>query len=633
MRLSFFRKYCAGLMVLLIGQCLLPADCSLLTTAHCQIPLTDLSFWKADNAKNWQIASDAMVDMSKHEAMTATPGTGALVNLPDAKNRANLLSANEYGDVEVSFDFMMAVHSNSGFYLQGRYEVQLLDSWGVQHPSYGDCGGIYARRRWNPNEQMFDGHPPRFNACLAPGLWQHMEISFLAPRFDASGKKTSNARLLKVVLNGGLVHENLELTGPTGGPISEKEAATGPFMIQGDHGPVAFRNFNVRDLNGKPVTGGPYQYKVVYGAFRNASEFAGKKIDLEGTTDKLTWEVAKKGEGYATVFSGKLNVPQAGKHRITLQAAEKSSLKINGVEVLPDAWTHSSNQRFAEIDLPAGSVPMELVTYKMDNWMPPVLGLWIEGPASTPAPLHTPSAMLALEASDPILLDAQVPTVFRSFMDITLPHAVRGDKDFLLLTDPHKKRVVHAVQVGDPSNLHYTYDLDNGAVAQLWKGDFLNTSPMWDDRGDGSSRPLGNVLPFDDVQTVVAKSDLFNLVASQNDPAPGLKPHGYDLDDAGLPTFRYQLAGMDIEDQIRVPEGKTVNRSLTITNIPAGSTHVVRLAFGKTIEKLNDDTWSVDGKHYLIQLPKGTKATVETSGGVAVLYVPVAGKVEYEVIW
>ncbi|HAD14076.1 MAG TPA: hypothetical protein DCF33_16760, partial [Saprospirales bacterium] len=71
------------------------------------------------------------------------------------KSRANLLSTREYGDVDVSFDFMMARHSNSGFYLQGRYEVQLLDSWGVQHPGFGDCGGIYARRRWNPKEELF----------------------------------------------------------------------------------------------------------------------------------------------------------------------------------------------------------------------------------------------------------------------------------------------------------------------------------------------------------------------------------------------------------------------------------------------------------------------------------------------
>ncbi|MCY7327368.1 MAG: DUF1080 domain-containing protein, partial [Saprospiraceae bacterium] len=309
-------------------------------SAQDSLALTDLSFWKATDAANWQIAGNARAALDKEDEMTATKGTGVLVNLPDAKNRTNLLSASEYGDVDVSFDFMMAKHSNSGFYLQGRYEVQLMDSWGVQNPYFGDCGGIYARRRWNPQEELFDGAAPRLNACLAPGLWQNMEISFQAPRFDQAGKKTANARLLKVILNGVVIHENLELTGPTGGPIAEQEAATGPFMIQGDHGPVAFRNFKISDRQGQPVTvPKSFAYKVIYGEFRAPEDFAGKKADVEGVTEKLTWEVAKRSNAFAVIFTGNIQVPKAGLHRIILQTGGRSSLKINGQEVLADAWT------------------------------------------------------------------------------------------------------------------------------------------------------------------------------------------------------------------------------------------------------------------------------------------------------
>jgi hypothetical protein len=606
----------------------------LFAQAQTAVRLDDLSFWKPTGQSNWQIAGDAAADLAKPEKMTAAKGMGVLVNLPDSKNRANLLSANEFGDVNVSFDFMMAAHSNSGFYLQGRYEVQLLDSWGVQHPTYGDCGGIYARRRWNPNEQMFDGHAPRQNACLAPGLWQHLDISFQAPRFDAAGKKTANARLLKVVLNGALLHENLELTGPTGGPISEQEATKGPFMIQGDHGPVAFRNFQVSNLDGQPVTAaGPFSYKVIYGDYRNLADFAGKKVELEGKTQQLTWEVAKKESSFATTFSGALNIPQAGKHRFTMQAGGKNYLKINGLEILPDQWTYAGNQRTAEIELPAGTVPLELCNYKMDGWMPPYLALWAEGPTSPPAALHTLSSTLALAAPDPIYLYTAEPKVFRSFMDITLPNAQRGEQDFMGYKDQNRKRVVHAVQVGDPTRLHYTYDLDNGAVAQMWKGEFLHTSPMWDDRGDGSSRPRGALLPFDDVQPVVEKSKLFDLTTSQNDPAPGFRPRGYDLDEAGRPTFRYALAGMEVEDQLRAADGKTLNRTLVFNNLPSGNNYVVRLAIGKTIEKVDDDTYAVDGRRYYVRVAKGEKATLETSAGLTVLYVPVAAKVEYTWAW
>lgn len=600
------------------------------------LPLTDLSFWKAADGKNWQIVSDATVDLNEHDRMSVSAGTGVLANLPDSKNRSNLLSVNEYGDVDVSFDFMMAVHSNSGFYLQGRYEVQLMDSWGVQKAGFSDCGGVFARRRWNPNEQLFDGIPPRINACLAPGLWQHMEISFQAPRFNIAGQKTSNARLLKVVLNGAVIHENVELTGPTGGPISEQEATTGPFMIQGDHGPVAFRNFVISSKQGSAVQAGPFQYKVIYGEFRTPQEFAGKKSDLEGTTEKLTWEVARKDNAFATIYNGKINIPEAGKHRITLQVSGRSSLKVNGKELLPDVWTYTTNPRTVDIDLPTGPANVEIVAYKMDGWMQPYLGLWVEGPGSRPTALHSLSSTLAVVPSDPIELRADHPTVFRSFMDMDLKHfpttaEYAGKPNFF--PDTRKKRIVHAVHVGDPTHLHYTYDLDNGALAQIWKGDFLNTAPMWDNRGDGSSRPEGAVVMFDDVSTIVAKSEMFDLKPSITEPVAQYKPKGYDLDDKGLPTFRYQRMGMDVEDHLETTDGKILTRTLAVSNIPAGQDNVCRLAIGEKIEPSGANTWAIDGKKYYIQLPDGVKPEIAQSGALKVMYLPVTSKVTYKLLW
>ena len=83
------------------------------------------------------------------------------------------------------------------------------------------------------------------NASRAPGLWQHLEISFRAPRFEGK-KKVANACFLRVVLNGVTVQENVEVTGPTRAALFTDERATGPLMIQGDHGPIAFRNVRIR---------------------------------------------------------------------------------------------------------------------------------------------------------------------------------------------------------------------------------------------------------------------------------------------------------------------------------------------------------------------------------------------------
>ena len=592
----------------------------ILIKAQQKIPLDDMSFWKPSEKTNWQIAGDVTADINQHDVMTQTAGKGILVNIPVEKNKANLQSVTEYGDVDVSFDFMMASHSNSGFYLMGRYELQLMDSWGVKNPSTGDCGGIYKRRRYeNGKEILWEGHAPRLNACLAPGLWQHIDISFQAPKFDATGKKTQNAKMLSVKMNGVIVQENVELTGPTGGPIAEMEAATGPFMIQGDHGPVAFRNFVISNLSGKPAELSNVSYKVFYGNFKEPKDFLNKKPDATGSVEKLTWDVSKQENNFAEIFNGTLKIPVAGKHIFTFQIGGKYYVSINGKELLPDVWTGTNDKRTAQMDLPAGDVPFEVTIYKTDGWMAPILGMHIQGPNFRSASYHSLGSMLAGPPNDPIFLDAKESTILRSFSDV-----MKGGK--------RQKRITHAVNVGNQDKLHYTYDLSNGAIAQIWKGDFLDTSPMWDNRGDGSSRPRGAILALTDVQIFVSNDSkgTFTDAPIENSNFRGL---GYDLNTDNLPTFRYKIYGSDVEDQIRITDGKYLTRTLNVKNADANKPMMCRLAVGSSITKLTDDTYEVDGKSYYIKVPTGTMATIEKSGENTMLLVPVKDKVEYSVIW
>jgi hypothetical protein len=143
---------------------------------------------------------------------------------------------------------MVPKGSNSGVYFMGRYEIQVYDSYGVEKGEYPgiECGGIY--QRWKDNKG-FEGHSPRVNASRPPGEWQTFDVVFQAPRFDQDGKKIANARFVKVIHNGQVIHENVELTGPTRGAAFEDEKPTGPLMFQGDHGPVAYRNLSVLPLD------------------------------------------------------------------------------------------------------------------------------------------------------------------------------------------------------------------------------------------------------------------------------------------------------------------------------------------------------------------------------------------------
>src|SRR5687767_3997091 len=124
--------------------------CSLLLCCLCGIaqdslPLTDLSFFKQPSA-SWRIAGDVKADLNTANVLQASAGTGVLVNIPaDKSPGADLYSNMEHGDADFELDYMMAKGSNSGIYLQGRYEVQLLDSWGVLNAKSGDNGGVYER--------------------------------------------------------------------------------------------------------------------------------------------------------------------------------------------------------------------------------------------------------------------------------------------------------------------------------------------------------------------------------------------------------------------------------------------------------------------------------------------------------
>lgn len=206
----------------------------------------DLRAWQKPTG-DWIVVKDVAIDAADPGKFRFSEGEGAAINGGNGKT-THLISAAEFGDVELHVEFCVAKKSNSGVYLMGRYEVQIYDSFGVEQDQYPgiECGGIYAR--WI-GEQNVDGHSPRVNASKPAGEWQSFDIVFRGPRFDANGIKIANAKFVRVLHNGKLVHENVELKGPTRAALFEDEKAAGPLMLQGDHGPVAYRNITVR----KPV--------------------------------------------------------------------------------------------------------------------------------------------------------------------------------------------------------------------------------------------------------------------------------------------------------------------------------------------------------------------------------------------
>jgi hypothetical protein len=208
---------------------------------------TTFNVWRKPFGK-WIVAGGAEIDPKDARRLRALPGKGVLINGARGRER-DLVTRQVYGDVEVELEFLIPKRSNSGVKFHAVYEIQIVDSHGKKKEQLtgDDCGGVYPRAELRPKYHHLDkGIPPLTNACKPAGQWQKLHAIFLAPRFDKEGKKVANAKLVKATLNGQLIHDNVELKTPTGSNWTKKETATGPLLLQGDHGPVAFRNVRVR---------------------------------------------------------------------------------------------------------------------------------------------------------------------------------------------------------------------------------------------------------------------------------------------------------------------------------------------------------------------------------------------------
>jgi hypothetical protein len=578
------------------------------------VPLTDFSAFTAP-PKNWHMAAGLHASLDENNEFTETKGTGVLVNSVDEKNLGHdLFFKLQHGDLDIEFDYMVAKGSNSGLYLQGRYEIQLLDSWGTVNPKSSDNGGIY--ERWDDSkpegQKGYEGHAPRQNVSRAPGLWQHMRISFQAPRFDDKGVKTANSKVLYIWLNGVMIQENVELSGPTRGAFDNKESQVGPLRLQGDHGAVAFKNMSYTNFNKPHPTLSKLKYEVYKGNFDKEPDYKTLKPVAQGANNLLSSNEAKIDNEFLIRYTGTIHTDEAGEYTFRLSVpGGKGLFKVNS----NTAVALVENRGSGKIQLPAGDMPFELFYSKNVDWAKAALGLTVSGPGIREY-LLSDGNVSSNDAVDPILINAPSNTVLRSFTDL-----------------PGGFRVTHGVGVGSAEQVHYTYDLDKGMIVQVWRGGFLDATPMWHERGDGSSRPAGSVEFLGKPAPAVTKLASADAAWATDTAGTGFKPKGYVLDAADRPAFRYMIYGSLVNDASIVMEnGQGIHREVTITN-PAANLNF-RMASANKIESLKNGLYVVDDKYY-IRMDDNTdvKPVIRTSGGMQELIAPIQKKLTYSIIF
>ncbi|MEM6398235.1 MAG: DUF1080 domain-containing protein [Bacteroidota bacterium] len=198
-------------------------------------PSDAIVLWAGQGSEsNWtHRGGEALGWTNEGDAMVVKPGTGDIV------------SKREFGDVQLHLEFRTPAkvegegqgRGNSGLFLQGRYEVQILDSYNNRTYSNGQAASIYKQ------------HPPLVNASRGPGEWQTYDVIYTAPKFNEDGMRVEMGRVT-VIHNGVLVQHNAPIYGTTEYKrLPQNEAhGRGPIILQDHDNHTAFRNIWVREL-------------------------------------------------------------------------------------------------------------------------------------------------------------------------------------------------------------------------------------------------------------------------------------------------------------------------------------------------------------------------------------------------
>lgn len=182
-------------------------------------------------------------DLSHFTNLDGTPAQWEVKDGIMTVTHGNIKSKETFGDAHIHVEWREPDmpeatgqwKGNSGVYIQGCYELQVLDSYGIEPPKNDDCGGIYSIQA------------PLVNACKPAMEWQTYDIILRAAKLDENGKVLSHA-VVTILQNGQVIHNNFTLPSNTPGGVYDHIVAEGPLMLQ-DHGnPVSFRNIWIQKL-------------------------------------------------------------------------------------------------------------------------------------------------------------------------------------------------------------------------------------------------------------------------------------------------------------------------------------------------------------------------------------------------
>lgn len=521
MRLSTFRRWLKTGWVWGLALITLTSSAQAVEVAV-RSAMGDLSEFQNPPA-NWQVAGGVNGDLRQTSAFTTVEGSGLWVNQPDDSAHGDLISTWTHGDLIVEFDYLLPVGATATISFQGRYEVELTND-------------------------------------RASGLWQHARLEFTAPRIDPSGETSTTAQLVSLEIDGIKVRENIIWLQPD---FPTESTIIGPLVIDGDRGPLALRHFAVQHLTSDQVALKNLHYAVYQGTFDALDDYRHESPTLSGATEEINETLADTTDAFAMVVTGEIVIPKAGWYRFTrkTEAISQTRLLIDGASPVAVGTDGEESQ----IRLTQGTHPFRLDYLRPGERGKPLLAWSVTGPDMRWQPL----SFSAANPPNPIPI---VPVTIEK-------GRVHTHRCFFPYQD--NKRL-YVAAVGTPQHVHYAYDLEWQNLLAVWRGDYLDASGIWHQRGGiqqvvplGPAIELGSgpslavlespdaAWPDPEAEARQAAGDDFVSddngsgppTALINLPSP-LVSKGYTLAPDGQPTFQFEAYGIAVEDRWEVTPGK-----------------------------------------------------------------------------
>ena len=496
--------------------------------------------------------------------------------------------------VTVAFSFRFEEGARAELLLDGTYSVQL------------------------PAVAIGDSAVRRSNAVASPGKWQDLELAYQPTRGEAP------ALLVAAYLNGNLVYYQEMLDAGARGD--------GPLLLRLASGRMSVTDVRTADRAGKssrltsdgevelnlplihyayyPIEGQPDDV-TNWGTLSAAKEGYIGRFDLNAIRDLPT--------GYAIRFTSELDIPKAGEYTFTMFSPSSTRFYIDDQLVIDQGGRGNDFEGEGSIVLSEGTHAVRLDHYQYGGWNRLNLAyLNGEGQAVSfndipeDRPVATPPTGegLALETDDR-------PYLLRSFLNFPPTR----------IYDFTEKRT-HVVNVGEADGPHYSYDLHNGSLLQMWRGDFVDVGNMWVGRGEPqTARALGSAVAFDGRPQWSQDGDAWP------DTLGELRHLRYELDDSGRPTYFFDLDGSTVTDQI-VPEGQGLVRTLTNTG---GGEVYTQLASARSIRETAPGSFELRGPGVTVsveELAAGGLRILEGQGtSRLVAALPAGEHIAYRIDW